>query len=69
LLWLFILNEIVLFGAEISKVYSTTAGLHSMEHLPAPIDRIIAAMEKAVEKIERATKDEYEIDPNPDVDE
>ncbi|MCL2477465.1 YihY/virulence factor BrkB family protein [Candidatus Bathycorpusculum sp.] len=28
LLWIFILNQIVLFGAEISKVYATTVGSH-----------------------------------------
>ncbi len=69
LLWLFILNEIVLFGAEISKVYATTGGLHSIEHLPAPLDRIVVPIEKVVEKIEQATKDEYETNPKPNADE
>ena len=33
LLWIFVLNEIVLFGAEVSKVYAKTVGTHSQMHL------------------------------------
>ena len=63
LLWLFILNEIVLFGAEISKVYATTFGPQSIESLPAPLDRIVEPIERVVEKIEHATKGEYDTNP------
>jgi membrane protein len=31
LLWIFVLNQIVLFGAEISKVYATTVGTHTKQ--------------------------------------
>ncbi|XHH10604.1 MAG: YihY/virulence factor BrkB family protein [Candidatus Bathyarchaeia archaeon] len=34
LLWIFILNQIVLFGAEISKTYAVTVGSHSSKHQP-----------------------------------
>jgi membrane protein len=33
LLWIFVLNQIVLFGAEVSKVYATTVGKHSKKHV------------------------------------
>jgi len=69
LLWLFILNEIVLFGAEISKVYATAFGIHSIEPLPSPLDKIIEPIGKVVERIEQVTKDEYETKPKQDADE
>jgi membrane protein len=69
LLWLFILNEIVLFGAEISKVYATAFGIHSTEPLPSPLDKIIEPIGKVVERIEQVTKDEYETKPKQDADE
>lgn len=34
LLWIFVLNEIVLYGAEVSKVYAVRVGAHSKQHLP-----------------------------------
>jgi membrane protein len=34
LLWIFILNQIILFGAELSKVYATTHGSHSKRPHP-----------------------------------
>ena len=33
LIWIYVLNQIVLFGAEISKVYATTIGPHPQLHL------------------------------------
>lgn len=60
LLWIFVLNQIVLFGAEVSKVYATTIGDHSRQHLPASLEKIVQPLEKAGEKIEQATKDEFE---------
>jgi membrane protein len=68
LLWLFILNELVLFGAEISKISASTFGLYSEQHFPAPLDKIVEPIEKVVERIEQATKDEYETDPKEGVD-
>ncbi len=58
LLWIFVLNQIVLFGAEISKVYATTVGTHSKQHLPASIRKIIQPIQRAGEKIEQATKED-----------
>jgi membrane protein len=60
LLWIFILNQIVLFGAELSKVYATNVGEHAKQHLPEYWERITQPLEKVGEKIERATKDEFE---------
>ena len=65
LLWIFVLNQIVLFGAEVSKVYATTAGAHAKQHLPASIERIVQPLEKAGEIIEQATKDEFETEEKP----
>ena len=56
LLWIFILNQIMLFGAEFSKVYATTSPSHSREHLPAAASKIVKRLEEAGEKIEAATK-------------
>lgn len=56
LLWIFILNQIMLFGAELSKVYAETSKAHSREHLPAAAETIVKSIEKAGKKIEQATK-------------
>jgi membrane protein len=58
LLWIFVLNQIVLYGAEFSKVYATTIGTHSLQHLPVPVKKIIAPLHRVGEKIEAATKEE-----------
>jgi membrane protein len=58
LLWIFVLNQIVLFGAEISKVYATTIGTHSRKHLPGAIQKIVEPLRKADEKFEAATKED-----------
>jgi membrane protein len=60
LLWVFVLNQIILFGAELSKVYATNAGLHSRQHFLTPIERLLEPLNKAGERIEQATKDEFE---------
>ena len=54
MLWIFILNLIVLFGAEISKVYASTFGPHPKQHLPPSLQRIVEPIEKAGERIEQA---------------
>jgi membrane protein len=55
LLWIFILNQIVLFGAEISKVYASIFGPHPKQHLPGRVEKILETLEEAEEKIEEAT--------------
>jgi membrane protein len=49
LLWIFVLNQIVLFGAELSRVYAMTVGTYSKLNLPEPLKR-------AGEKIEDFSK-------------
>jgi len=56
LLWIFILYQIELFGAEISKVYAQTSGTHSIQHLPEPVQKILKPIEEVGERFERATK-------------
>ena len=58
LLWIFVLNQIVLFGAEVSKVYATTVGTHARKHLPKPIQKIVEPLQRAEEKIEQVTKED-----------
>jgi membrane protein len=60
LLWIFVLNQIVLFGAEVSKAYATNVGDHAREHLSPVLERLVQPLEKAGERIEQATKDEFE---------
>ena len=55
LLWIFILNQIVLFGAEISKVYASTFGPHPKQHMPGRVEKILDTLEEAEERIEEAT--------------
>ena len=62
LLWIFVLNEIVLFGAEFSKVYATNAGKHAKQHSPTPFEWLFGSFEAAGKRIEQATKDEFETD-------
>jgi membrane protein len=56
LLWIFILNQIVLFGAEVSKVYATTWGPHPHLHIVGLAHRFVGPIEKAGEIFEEATK-------------
>ncbi len=65
LIWIFVLNLIVLFGSEVSKVYAITVKHHAIHHLPASVDRIIHPLQKVAEIIEEATKDEFETDETP----
>jgi membrane protein len=60
LLWIFVLNQIVLFGAEVSKVYATNVGEHVILHLPSTLGKLVNPLERVGERIEEATKDEYE---------
>jgi uncharacterized BrkB/YihY/UPF0761 family membrane protein len=66
LLWIFVLNQIVLFGAEVSKVCATNIGEHAiLFHVPSTIERLVEPLEKVGERLEEATKDEYETDEKP----
>ncbi len=57
LLWIFVLTEIVLYGAELSKVYVTTAGSHSKQQvLPESVERFVLPLQKAGRFVERVTK-------------
>jgi membrane protein len=56
LLWIFTLNQIMLFGAEVSKIYATTSPTHSREHLSPTAEKIVKSIVTAGEKIEQATK-------------
>jgi membrane protein len=53
LIWAYILNQIVLFGAEFSKVYATNFGSHSKLH--PTLSAVLKPLEIAGEKIEDAT--------------
>ena len=57
LLWIFVLNQIVLYGAAMSKVYALTLGTHAKIYLPSSIQRIVEPIQKVGEKIEATTKD------------
>jgi len=63
LLWIFVSNQIILFGAEVSRIYIKTSLTHSREHLPPAAERILKRLEKAGEKIEEAAKGS-DLDPN-----
>jgi uncharacterized BrkB/YihY/UPF0761 family membrane protein len=62
LLWIFVLNQIILFGAELSKVYASNADLNSKLHSSTPFESLFEPLNKAGERIEQATKDEFETD-------
>ena len=53
LLWIYILNHIVLFGAEVSKAYAQTYGPHPKEHMTPKMEKMLKPLEKAEEKLER----------------
>ncbi len=58
LLWIFVLNLIVLFGAEVSKVYAITVGTHAKVHLPKLVKKIFEPLKEAGEKVEDITKED-----------
>lgn len=51
LLWIYILNQILLFGAELSKVYSMTMGPHPWQHLIPEAEKLTKPFEEAGERI------------------
>jgi hypothetical protein len=58
LLWVFVLNLILLYGAEVSKVYAVTVGTHSAANLPAPVQKVIEPLQRIGGRIEQASKEE-----------
>jgi membrane protein len=58
LLWIFVLNQIVLYGAEVSRVYALTVGTHSRPQLPQTVQRIIAPLQRAGERLEGTVKED-----------
>jgi hypothetical protein len=60
LLWIYILNQIVLFGAVMSKVYATTVGPHPQYHLTGDAEKIFEPLEKVGEEIEAAARGSIE---------
>jgi membrane protein len=60
LLWIYILNLIVLFGGEISKVYATTVGPHPYLHVIPREEKIIQPLDRVGGKIKEATKEKAE---------
>jgi uncharacterized BrkB/YihY/UPF0761 family membrane protein len=58
LLWIFVLNQIVLYGAELSKIYATTMGTHARRHLPQSLEKIVQPLERAGEWVEGSIKEE-----------
>lgn len=58
LLWIFVLNQIVLFGAELSKSYAIIIKPHSEPHSPGEIEKAIQPLIKVCEKIEEVAKEE-----------
>lgn len=58
LLWIFVLNLILLYGAEVSKVYAVSVGTHSATNLPAPVQKVIEPLQKLGGRIEQVSKEE-----------
>jgi membrane protein len=58
LLWIFVLNQIVLFGAELSKSYATTTRTQSEPHFPEQFEKVMQPLIEVCEKIEEAAKEE-----------
>ncbi len=60
LLWIFVLNQIVLFGAEVSKAYTIYFGHRREWILPESVEKIVEPLQRAGELIERVTKGDVE---------
>ena len=56
LIWIYVLNQIVLFGAEISKVYATTVGPHPQLHLMMEAEQVFEPLEVVGEEIDAANR-------------
>lgn len=58
LLWIFVLNQILLFGAELSKSYATKIRTLSEPHFPEQIEKVMQPLISVCEKIEDAAKED-----------
>jgi membrane protein len=69
LLWIFVLNQIVLFGAELSRAVATTVGAYAGQRvLPEPVERLVDPLQRAGELFEWVTKGEIEyVEPQKNV--
>lgn len=65
LLWIFVLNQIVIFDAELSKVYSSNVGEHARQHLPATFEKIVEPIEKARKELNRQQRMNSRLERNP----
>jgi membrane protein len=58
LLWIYALNLIVLFGAEVSRVYALSVGTHAEQRLPDGLGRLVVPLQRAGERLEESVKEE-----------
>jgi hypothetical protein len=58
LIWIFVLNQIVLFGAELSKAYATAVRTVSEPHFPEQIEKAMQPLIEVCKKIEEAAKED-----------
>jgi uncharacterized BrkB/YihY/UPF0761 family membrane protein len=58
LLWIFVLNLILLYGAEVSRAYAVMVGTHKAANLPAPVQKVIEPLQRIGQRIEHATKED-----------
>jgi membrane protein len=58
LLWIYALNLIVIFGAEVSRVYAVYVGTHSKARLPEPVQRLVEPLKKVGERLEESVKED-----------
>lgn len=56
LLWIYILNQIILFGAELSQAYAAAVGEHAEIRLPPRAERIVKPLQRVGRRVEQATK-------------
>lgn len=58
LLWIYALNLIVLFGAEVSRVYAVSVGTHAKQRLPESMQRLVVPLQRAGERLEESMKED-----------
>jgi membrane protein len=58
LLWIYALNLIVLFGAEVSRVYAVTVGTHPKAELPDGLGRLVEPLKKVGGRLEESVKED-----------
>jgi membrane protein len=58
LLWIYALNLIVLFGAEVSRVYAVSVGTHSKARLPESVQRLVEPLKRGGGRLEESVKED-----------